>query len=239
MKISSIVKGLVSKLKQVATAAQPRPPAPVVPQALRDGFERAQGRAPVELLRGGRGTDADFVRGLYRDLLGREPDSQGMAAHMAGLARGASRDDILKVFLDSPEFKARQARAGGPGALPQSRLKNGDDPNTVAYVNSPENKNVAPRSTYMNAVNQAIDSVMAKGIGVDPADRTRITDFDAYHAAVTQELLKAGYLAAYDGEELAVGKIGDKHSEQFDISTWKGEVRRFYASWQSPPAFAE
>lgn len=244
MKLSSIVKNLFSPPKPVAAAAPAKPHACCAPDTFRDGFERVRARPPVDLARPGQGTDAEFVRGLYRDLLGREPDAEGMKAHLAGLARGARRDDILQVFLNSDELKAKRGQAGAPGAptapgqLPQTPLRATEDPNTVGYVNSPQNKKVAPRSVFMDAVHGAIDRVMAQGIGVDPNERTRITNFDAYHSAVTQELLKAGYLAAYDGEELAVGRVGDNHSEQFDISTWQGEVRRFYAAWQSPPAFA-
>lgn len=127
------------------------------------------------------------------------------------------------------------------GGLTPTALRSGDAPGTVGYVNTPENKKVAPKSTYNDAVNAAIDRVREQGIGIDTLDpeRNRISNFDAYHSAVVQELLKAGYKANYDGEELSVGRVGDNHSEQFDISTWQGQVRRFYASWQSPAVFAE
>jgi hypothetical protein len=87
-------------------------------------------------------------------------------------------------------------------------------------------------------VNQAIDAVRAKGIGIDPNDPDAITDFNAYHQGVVAELRARGYSAAHDGEELSVSRNGDSSmSESFDISTWQGRVRRFYASWTSPSVF--
>lgn len=111
-------------------------------------------------------------------------------------------------------------------------------PNQTGYVNTIKEPHIAPRSQFREVVNQAIDTVMAKGIGVDPQDRTRITDYDQYHSAVVSELRARGYNAAYDGEELAVGRKNDSFSEQFDISTSTGLVRRFYAAWLSPPVWA-
>lgn len=113
-----------------------------------------------------------------------------------------------------------------------------DVPGQVAHVNTIKNPKVAPKSTYRDAVNAAIDRVREAGIGIDPDDRDRITDFDTYHAAVVRELRRVGLNAAYDGEELAVNRPGDTFSEQFDISTSTSRVRRFYASWLSPPVFA-
>lgn len=127
-----------------------------------------------------------------------------------------------------------------PTGLTPTPLRTDEPPNVVGYNNTPQDKKIAPKSTFNDAVNAAIDVVRAHGVGIDTLDpeRNRISDFDAYHRAVVSELLKAGYYAAYDGEELSVGRRGDSHSEQFDISTWQGQVRRFYASWQSPPVFA-
>jgi hypothetical protein len=246
MKISSFVKNVVSHLAPHAPAAQPSP-AMQQPRPTPDLFDGSTRKTGVSLGQSAQmGSNADYVKGLYKELLGREPDAGGLAAHLKGLETGASRDDIRNVFLNSPEFKSKQAAGvSGPGDLSATNrsfgtpVKSHEDPNTVSYVNSPENKNVAPRSSFADSVNKAIDRVQAMGIGIDPADPTRITDFDKYHQAVTQEMLNAGFKAHYDGEELAVSRPGDKHSEQFDISTWKGEVRRFYAAWQEPSTFAD
>jgi hypothetical protein len=246
MKISSLIKNVVSHLAPPSLPA--RPAATNQPRPTPDTFDSSSRKASVVSLGQSTqmGTNADYVKGLYKELLGREPDAGGMAAHLKGLETGMSRDDIRNVFLSSPEFAAKQARGvSSTGDLSATNrsfgtpVKSNEDPNTVAYVNSPQNKNVAPRSSFADSVNKAIDRVQAMGIGIDPADPTRITDFDKYHQAVTQEMLNAGFQAHYDGEELAVSRPGDTHSEQFDISTWKGEVRRFYASWQQPSSFAE
>lgn len=107
-------------------------------------------------------------------------------------------------------------------------------PNQVAMVNTIQEPRIAPKSQFRDVVNQAIDAVRARGVGIDPQDPDRITDYDTYHHGVVMELRARGYNAAYDGEELAVGRANDSFSEQFDISTSTGLVRRFYAAWVSP-----
>jgi hypothetical protein len=47
-----------------------------------------------------------FVRGLYRTVLGREPDAIGMGGHVASLNAGASRYRMALSFLESPEALA-------------------------------------------------------------------------------------------------------------------------------------
>ena len=44
-----------------------------------------------------------YVQALYRDVLGREADSAGLEAHVAALARGATRTDMAHAFLTSVE----------------------------------------------------------------------------------------------------------------------------------------
>ena len=47
--------------------------------------------------------DADFVRHVYRQTLGRNPDPAGGRAYMAELADGLKRDAMLRLFLSSDE----------------------------------------------------------------------------------------------------------------------------------------
>ncbi len=70
-----------------------------------DRFESAKPKASVTV----GAAESDFVKGLYRELLGREPDIEGFNAHLAGLARGVSREDIRQVFLSSTEYAEKQA----------------------------------------------------------------------------------------------------------------------------------
>lgn len=124
-----------------------------------------------------------------------------------------------------------------PGPLAPTPLAR-EVPGQVGFVNTIQEPNIAPRSQFRDVVNQAIDAVRARGQGIDPQEPDRITDYDTYHSAVVSELRTRGYNAAYDGEELAVGRKGDSFSEQFDISTSTGLVRRFYAAHLSPPVWA-
>lgn len=61
-------------------------------------------------------SDEAFVVDLYRRLLGREPDPQGFQSHVNGLRRGLDRSELLRIFIESPEYRQRQV--AGPAALP-------------------------------------------------------------------------------------------------------------------------
>ena len=76
-------------------------------ERLRDAFEAAplngQPKQTAE-------ADKGFVTDLYRNLLKREPDAEGLMSHLRGLERGMSREEIADVFKRSPEFAEVQAR---------------------------------------------------------------------------------------------------------------------------------
>ncbi len=50
---------------------------------------------------------AGLIAELYRGLLGREPDQAGLTGHAARLVGGASLAEVIKVFLNSQEFRGR------------------------------------------------------------------------------------------------------------------------------------
>ena len=72
-----------------------------------DRFESAKPKVAAPVSVGP--AESDFVKGLYRELLNREPDIEGFNAHLAGLARGVSREEIRQVFLNSAEYAEKQA----------------------------------------------------------------------------------------------------------------------------------
>lgn len=51
----------------------------------------------------------EWVAGLYRDLLGREPRDGDLAYWVGALQAGATRPGVIAVFLSSPEFNTRLA----------------------------------------------------------------------------------------------------------------------------------
>ncbi len=64
--------------------------------------------------------DSGFVASLYRSLLRREPDPQGMSAILAFLGRGGSRGEVLDGFTFAPEFWRVGYASGGlvTGGIP-------------------------------------------------------------------------------------------------------------------------
>ncbi|TIP81147.1 MAG: DUF4214 domain-containing protein, partial [Mesorhizobium sp.] len=52
--------------------------------------------------------NAQFVTLLYRTLLGREPDGQGLSDYVSKLDRGeASGEQLVAEFIHSHEFRSR------------------------------------------------------------------------------------------------------------------------------------
>lgn len=73
-----------------------------------DRFEPARAKPRVSPEQ--RASNEAFVTSLYRDLLGREPDAAGLAAHLGGLEGGMTRAQLRDVFLGSDEYRALQQR---------------------------------------------------------------------------------------------------------------------------------
>jgi hypothetical protein len=66
--------------------------------------------------------DTDFVTLVYRNVLGREPDAEGLRHWVTMLADGRSRGWVMIGFSDSPEFKSRTGlidTGDGPATLPE------------------------------------------------------------------------------------------------------------------------
>lgn len=82
-------------------------------QALRNGQQtpvsvaQAFATSAEFLAKYGQLTDTQFVQQLYRNVLGREADSAGLAGWVSRLSGGASRGEVLLGFSESPEAKAR------------------------------------------------------------------------------------------------------------------------------------
>ena len=51
-------------------------------------------------------TDDEYIRALYRTMMNREPDAQGLAYWKGDLACGLSRKFLLHSFVDSSEFES-------------------------------------------------------------------------------------------------------------------------------------
>ena len=63
-------------------------------------------------------SNALYVVGLYRELLGREPDLGGMVSHLNGLEGGVTREQLRDIFLSSDEYRAKTATPSVPAPPP-------------------------------------------------------------------------------------------------------------------------
>src|SRR4051812_47081925 len=124
MKLSGLIKKVAKAIdtEMHVLQQQPKAKAQRAPSPISDGFDVAR-KSPVNLGRqapASAAADGEYVKGLYRDLLGREPDPEGFHNHMKGLEAGMSRDSIREVSLNSSESREKQAAAAAtpPEAAP-------------------------------------------------------------------------------------------------------------------------
>lgn len=58
-------------------------------------------------------SNRDYARDLYAAVLGRTPDQDGHSYWIQKLSQGMSRSEVLRRFLDSPEYKGIVTACGG------------------------------------------------------------------------------------------------------------------------------
>ncbi|MDP3237756.1 MAG: DUF4214 domain-containing protein [Myxococcales bacterium] len=104
--------GGISKAEKVEKKLAEKAAKAVGAERLRDAFEPTTSSGQTKQTAE---ADKGFVTELYRTLLQREPDAEGLMSHLRGLERGMSRDEIADVFRRSPEFAEVQARGATSG----------------------------------------------------------------------------------------------------------------------------
>jgi uncharacterized protein YkwD/predicted secreted protein len=117
------------------------------------------------------GTGEAWVMGLYRDLLGRDPDAQGLQSWLNALKQGVSPSEIAHGFAASAEREAQRITADyqkylgrdpEPGIVPQwvdSFLRGASNENVIAsFVGSQENfqKHSSKASDWLSSAYQDI-----------------------------------------------------------------------------------
>ncbi|MEW5738491.1 MAG: DUF4214 domain-containing protein [Myxococcota bacterium] len=110
-----------------------------------DRFEPARpkpGLSPEQ-----KAANAEYVTGLYRELLGREPDPQGLLAHLKGLEGGTTREQLRDFFLNSDEYKARQHQ---PTPVPVEPAPTPAPPPRTYPEPGPALSTVPPRPEYLD-----------------------------------------------------------------------------------------
>jgi hypothetical protein len=73
-------------------------------------------------------SDGAFINKLYRNLLGRDPESADLESWISKLGRGATRRDVVDLFLKSPEFEVRIASRVNTSLAYLAFLRRGAEP---------------------------------------------------------------------------------------------------------------
>jgi hypothetical protein len=114
--------------KPTATPVKPTPtPVPPTPTP-------TPSRGPASVITSAGYSNSDYVTSLYRLLLGREPDSAGLSAHVSAMNQGVSRITIQAAFLASAEYKTRVSSKLSAPAASMNSLSNDDYIRTLYIV---------------------------------------------------------------------------------------------------------
>jgi hypothetical protein len=133
-------------------------------------------------------SNADFVKGLYQQLLGRAPDPEGYHAHMSALEHGASREDVMQAFFNSPEFKAREAALPTPAAP------------------------VVPAANLPPITIDLVKDVARQYVAQHPA----IADAPSYEDTAAVAQLREGVIAALQAKGYKAGRILGPDGKPYD-----------------------
>jgi hypothetical protein len=90
----SFLQGSIQQEQPAAVAPPVAPPA-AMPQPVQSAGEQ----------------QAQVVNDLYREILGRDADPEGLSAKVNEMRKGQSANDIRNILLASPEYRNRQAAA--------------------------------------------------------------------------------------------------------------------------------
>lgn len=82
-------------------------------------------------------SDADFLRSIYRELLKREPDSEGYAVWMGRLSSGQmSQAQVRQAFMELPEYKCANGIPLTGGAASSSSTSSTNSTSSSSSTNS-------------------------------------------------------------------------------------------------------
>jgi hypothetical protein len=84
------------------------------PQGTTSTFDLPKAEAPAG------GSDEAFVKSLYNEILGRNPEKSGLEHHLKLLKGGMSREEMRNAILNSQEKKNLDAKRGGGSGKPAS-----------------------------------------------------------------------------------------------------------------------
>jgi hypothetical protein len=184
----------------------------------------------------------DFIQSVYRNILGREADPEGLAVHLNNLAKGAHRAEILATVSLSPEGQAYGADIVGlPGVirsyrrsrsfLGRAKRRLGIDPFPGVY---------ARRSLRVmeNQVARALDNEISSDIvrPLQPQNLSEAPPVPAERLDKPAKLLLAGATDDVTPRTaLALAKLERVFTQQGMISRiimWDRQSRKFRLAFQ-------
>lgn len=145
-------------------------------------------------------SDAEFVRLVYLNVLGRLPDSQGQSHWTGVLRRGSSRGLIMLGFSESAEFQRKT------GTVPPEKPKDPNEP-SEAWAADLLRKLNAERARYGLPPLTSCPRLVAAAVGhsVDQARNNQISHVGSNGSQFFERIAQAGYGGSAWGENVAGG----------------------------------
>jgi hypothetical protein len=199
------------------------------------------------------GPGANFIRGLYNDLLGREPDAGGSAAWVNSLAHGATPAAVANALAMSPERGGRVVsadyaqflgRAPDPAAVSYwaSQLASGLDGRRLeaALAASPEYQGRTGSdagwvgATYQNLFGRAATAADVQFWTTPPPAPapTAAAQAQAYSEVIQQQsptcFFAASLAAAVNSGANLAGRITYLGNNTFNVPLYNPQVNQYY-----------
>ncbi|NLD75713.1 MAG: DUF4214 domain-containing protein [Acidimicrobiales bacterium] len=140
-------------------------------------------------------SDADFVRLVYQNVLGRQPDAKGEQHWTSKLATGTSRGQVMIGFSESPEFQRKTGTVLPEPPAPERWVSD-----TLRHINAERAKHGLPALVLCAPLANS-----ARGHSADQARNDRLDHRGSDGSQADTRITRAGYRWTAWGENVAAG----------------------------------
>ncbi|WP_052447470.1 DUF4214 domain-containing protein [Clostridium polynesiense] len=162
-------------------------------------------------------SDVDFVKIVYKSLLGRDPDEGGIKYWTNALSNGSSRDSILSTFVRSQEFGILCANYGIPSGSP-------------IFDNVKKNSNIANlvRRTYIHTLGRGADE-NGFNYWFNGIYNGHITPAQMIEEFIQSEEFVKGNVSANEYINIVYKTLYDRNADSEGMSYWVNSIMHGYS----------
>ena len=124
----------------------------------------------------GTNSDEEFVRGLYKSILGREADAEGLKYWLDALKNGMSREDVKKGFYNSQEYKNKLKSLQDQAKKLQDQVKNSGTKTDAQLKSANDLANSIKNGADLPNAQKALDNLKNVASTVDKSDKSAVAN---------------------------------------------------------------